>query len=68
MDFRELLGKLDTLNEAISLKTVNAAVAGKNNEQDRARILQQMAEKNGLPGLYDPVTDRKSTRLNSSHT
>ena len=56
MDFRELLGKLDTLNEAISLKTVNAAVAGKNNEQDRARILQQMAEKNGLPGLYDPVT------------
>lgn len=44
------------ISEAITLKDVNAAVAGKNNEQDRANILNDLAWKNNLPGLYDPVS------------
>jgi peptidoglycan hydrolase-like protein with peptidoglycan-binding domain len=57
MDFRSLISKLDTLNEAVTQKSIAAALVGKEkDEQGRAKILQQMAEKEGLPGLYDPIS------------
>lgn len=58
MDIRAILNKLDevALAEAISLDDVAAAVAGKNDEQERAGILNDLAWKHKLPGLYDPVS------------
>lgn len=61
MDLRSLIAKMDAiesnaLNEAITLKDVTAAVAGKNNEQERAGILNDLAWKEKLPGLYDPIS------------
>jgi len=64
MDFRELVGKLDNIerggrkaiNEALTMADVEAAVAGKKDEQERAAILNDLAWKEKLPGLYDPVS------------
>jgi hypothetical protein len=58
MDIRQLLNKLDrvALSEAISLKDVEAAVAGIKDEQERAAKLNDLAWDNKLPGLYDPVS------------
>jgi hypothetical protein len=58
MDIRTLLNKLDRveLSEAITIKDVEAAVAGKSDEQERANILNDIAWKEKLPGLYDPVS------------
>ncbi len=58
MDIRSILNKLDTvaLAEAITIKDVEAAVAGKSDEQERAEILNDLAWKHKLPGLYDPVS------------
>jgi hypothetical protein len=58
MDIRSLLNKLDSveLSEAITIKDVEAAVAGKRDEQERANILNDIAWKEKLPGLYDPVS------------
>jgi chaperonin cofactor prefoldin len=59
MDIRSLLNKLDSmvLSEAITLKDVAAAVQGKEkDEQGRAEILNDLAWKNKLPGLYDPIS------------
>ena len=58
MDIRSLLNKLDRveLSEAITIKDVEAAVAGKRDEQERANILNDIAWKEKLPGLYDPVS------------
>lgn len=44
------------LGEAISIKDVTAAVQGNANEQERAKILNDLAWKENLPGLYDPVS------------
>ena len=71
MNIRQLINKLDSIEskplaEAVDLQTVQAAVAGKD-EQSRAKILQQMAEKEGLPGLYDPESGYfVSAMLNSA--
>lgn len=62
MDYRSLVNKLnaiekgDIISEGITIKDVMAAVQGKASEQDRAAILNDLAWKNNLPGLYDPVT------------
>jgi hypothetical protein len=58
MDIRAILNKLDTvvLAEAITIKDVEAAVAGKKDEQERANILNDLAWKHKLPGLYDPIS------------
>ncbi len=58
MDIRSILDKLDNvmLSEAITLQDVEAAVAGKKDEQERAGILNDLAWKHKLPGLYDPVS------------
>jgi hypothetical protein len=58
MNIRELLDKIDNIavKESITMQDVQAAIAGKNNEQDRARALMDLSAKNGLPGLYDPVS------------
>ncbi len=59
MDIRSLISKLESieaLNEALTLDQVTAAVGQEKNEQKRAKILMQMAQKENLPGLYDPVS------------
>lgn len=61
MDLKSLIEKMDAIeskkiNEAITLKDVNASIAGKSDEQERANILNDLAWKNNLPGLYDPVS------------
>ncbi len=59
MDIRTILNKLDTvvLSEAITLQDVAAAVKGKEkDEQGRAEILNDLAWKHKLPGLYDPIS------------
>jgi hypothetical protein len=58
MDIRAILNKLDTVmvSEAITIKDVEAAVAGIKDEQERAKILNDIAWKEKLPGLYDPVS------------
>lgn len=59
MDFRTILDKLDevALSEAISLDDVANAVKGKErDEQARAEILNDLAWKHKLPGLYDPIS------------
>ena len=55
MDFRNLLSKI-TLLEAITMADVKAAVGQEADEQKRAAILNDLAWKNNLPGLYDPVS------------
>ncbi len=59
MDIRSLISKLESieaLNEALTLDQVTAAVGQEKSEQKRAKILMQMAQKENLPGLYDPVS------------
>ncbi len=59
MDIRSLISKLDSiqaLNEALTLDQVTAAVGQEKSEQKRAKILMTMAQKENLPGLYDPVS------------
>jgi hypothetical protein len=58
MNIRELLDKIDNIavKESITMQDVQAAIAGKSNEQDRARALMDLSAQNGLPGLYDPVS------------
>lgn len=61
MDIKSLLTKLDSINngvvtEAITQQDINAAIQGKSNEQERAKILMTLAQQNQLPGLYDPTT------------
>ncbi len=59
MDIRSILNKLDNvvLSEEITLQDVEAAVKGKEkDEQGRAEILNDLAWKNKLPGLYDPIS------------
>jgi peptidoglycan hydrolase-like protein with peptidoglycan-binding domain len=59
MDIRAILNKLDevVLSEALSLDDVEAAVKGKEtDEQARAEILNDLAWKHKLPGLYDPIS------------
>lgn len=55
MDFRKLLSQI-TLLEAITMADVKAAVGQEADEQKRAAILNDLAWKNNLPGLYDPVS------------
>lgn len=61
MDIKSILQTLDTINkpvvsEAITQQAINSAIAGKSNEQERAKILMTLAQQNQLPGLYDPVS------------
>ncbi len=59
MDIRTLMSKLESIeamNEALTLDQVTAAVGQEKNEQKRAKILMTMAQKENLPGLYDPVS------------
>ena len=62
MDLKALIAKMDKieskqiLNEAITMKDVQAAVGQEKNEQARAKILNDLAWKENLPGLYDPVS------------
>jgi hypothetical protein len=44
------------LNEAITMKDIQAAVGQEKDEQKRAGILNDLAWKENLPGLYDPVS------------
>ena len=55
MDFRKLLSQI-TLLEAITMADIRAAVGQETDEQKRAAILNDIAWKNNLPGLYDPVS------------
>ena len=62
MDLRALIAKMDKieskqiLNEAITMKDVQAAVGQEKDEQKRAAILNDLAWKENLPGLYDPIS------------
>lgn len=59
MDIRSLISKLESIeaiNEALTLDQVTAAVGQEKSEQKRAQILMTMAQKENLPGLYDPVS------------
>ena len=62
MDLRALIAKMDKiesrqiLNEAITMKDIQAAVGQEKDEQKRAGILNDLAWKENLPGLYDPVS------------
>lgn len=55
MDFRKILSQI-TLLEAITMADVKAAVGQESDEQKRAAVLNDLAWKNNLPGLYDPVS------------
>ena len=55
MDFRKLLSQI-TLLEGITMADVKTAVGQEQDEQKRAAILNDLAWKNNLPGLYDPVS------------
>jgi peptidoglycan hydrolase-like protein with peptidoglycan-binding domain len=50
------MDQIESINEAVTMKDVMAAVQGKENEQERAKILNDIAWKENLPGLYDPVS------------
>lgn len=59
MDIRSLISKLESIeavNEALTLDQVTDAVGQEKSEQKRAQILMTMAQKENLPGLYDPVS------------
>ena len=61
MNFRELINQLEAidqpiLSETVTLDSIMAAVGKEPDEQKRADLLQKMAEKENLPGLYDPVS------------
>jgi hypothetical protein len=62
MDLKALIARMDKiesrqiLNEAITMKDIQAAVGQEKDEQKRAGILNDLAWKENLPGLYDPVS------------
>jgi len=56
MNIRDLLNRLETLEEGLTMKDVNAAVQGMTSDQDRATALAGLATQNQLGGLYDPVS------------
>ena len=62
MDLRNLMAKLDTiankqtLMEAVTMADIQAAVGQEKDEQKRAAMLNDIAWKENLPGLYDPVS------------
>lgn len=62
MDLKALIAKMDKieskkiLNEAITMKDIQAAVGQEKDEQKRASILNDLAWKENLPGLYDPIS------------
>ena len=62
MDLRALIARMDKiesrqiLNEAITMKDIQAAVGQEKDEQKRAVILNDLAWKENLPGLYDPIS------------
>ena len=62
MDLKALIARMDKiesrqiLNEAITMKDIQAAVGQEKDEQKRASILNDLAWKENLPGLYDPVS------------
>ena len=62
MDLKALIAKMDQieskqiLNEAITMKDIQAAVGQEQDEQKRANILNDLAWKEKLPGLYDPIS------------
>jgi hypothetical protein len=62
MDLRDLMAKLDkigskkNLMEAVTMADVQAAVGKEQDEQKRAAALNDIAWKENLPGLYDPVS------------
>jgi hypothetical protein len=61
MDLQKLIARMDQIeakgmNEAITMKDVQAAVGQEKDEQKRANILNDLAWKEKLPGLYDPVS------------
>ena len=67
MDFSKLLSKI-TLLEAITMADIQTAVGQEKDEQKRAAILNDIAWKENLPGLYDPVSGyfvRKQSAPNS---
>jgi hypothetical protein len=67
MDLRSLINKLElleslVLSEDIRLKGIISQIAGKEgNDKDRFASLRQLASKEGLPGLYDPVSGKYIT-------
>lgn len=62
MDLRALIARMDKiesrqiLNEAITMKDIQSAVGQEKDEQKRASILNDLAWKENLPGLYDPIS------------
>jgi hypothetical protein len=62
MGLRDLMAKLDkigskkNLMEAVTMADVQAAVGNEQDEQKRAAKLNDIAWKENLPGLYDPVS------------
>lgn len=62
MDLKALIARMDKiesrqiLNEAITMKDIQAAVGQEKDEQKRAGILNDLAWKENLPGLYDPIS------------
>ena len=56
MNIRDLLNRLGTLEEGLTMKDVNAAVQNMTSDQDRATALAGLATQNQLGGLYDPVS------------
>lgn len=55
MDLRSLLNTINLL-EGITMADVQNAVGQEADEQKRAAILNDLAWKNNLPGLYDPIS------------
>ena len=55
MDLRSLLNTINLL-EGITMADVQNAVGQETDEQKRAAILNDLAWKNNLPGLYDPIS------------
>ena len=55
MDLRSLINTINLL-EGITMADVQTAVGQETDEQKRAAILNDLAWKHNLPGLYDPVS------------
>lgn len=59
MDFRELLTKLEVLSEAVTLQDITTALKGyENSPAVKNQILADIAKKNNLPGLFDPISGK----------
>ena len=55
MDLRSLINTINLL-EGITMAEIQTAVGQETDEQKRAAILNDLAWKHNLPGLYDPVS------------